>query len=357
MMHDRIHGDRLEVLLRARLASLKDGSATPARLQRDLARLLPRTDADVESEVASALDRLATRNEIARGRGSSVTLTDEGRRAAMEWFGPGIASGPLRWRSCTTRFLPARILGFAAKDRRDAGSATEFVRAAVGLRVAGVTEGPVTPARARRTLLARRIEALTGQESGTLDPGSGEVRGTFASALLSSLAGSPTTRIPPDRLVALIAARAVDADDVAREIIRRWLVGRDAFDDLSGLGGAASATQPPPHSPPPPRPATPATIDLGRFAALVNETARACPAEIRPFGGPDVLVADVWDRLRERPELAEFDLEKFKSWLAKGLNQRMLRLIPADSGKYLDRERFRRSATRFQGFDYHMIRA
>lgn len=289
---------RLQTLALAR-AQTSSKPMTAAAIAKDLERFAPASGPEWREAVAAALAAL-------KGQG---VIDDKHRVLDREALAKRLeGSGKRKWQQLVERLVPALGLGIAGKDafaKQILDGRDGWAAAIAGRALSLWTAGPPPTASALRDLLVWRRLGLPGKPKSLPD----EVRAHFLQLELD------TTPSPSDRLLRILAARALDVQPSDLKVWRnalgqRWLTRRE-------LGGATSDAAPQPASaaaaPAAAAPAPPAAAAAApSFAAALRRAALAVPLEGR-FGERKIFLAAVWDELRRAPAWQELSLADFKA--------------------------------------------
>jgi hypothetical protein len=297
---------RLDTLVVARLATLPAKSrARGADLAATLQRFAPLalTPPAFRDAVEAAVAGLGP----AVDAGTSRPIAGE---LARRLGGPA----PKTWRALADRVLPALGLGVAAGDAKVHArlASRDDWAAAIAARALGLWTAGVPPR------LPAACDALVWRElalPGTPRACPPEVRACFVQRRLG------VDPAPPERLVRLFAARAIDAPRsepraLRDALVRGWLAGRVVGDD---------------------------------FAASV----RAAAAGAQGFGARKAFIAAVWDALRARG--SALSLDDVKRRLVEAHRAGELELARADLVAAMDPALVAASEIVTDGATYHFV--
>ena len=314
--------DRLDVLLLARLrmyAKPHQGAALAATLY----RYAPTTVAVTSWRelVVHALEGLQARQILT----PPMQLAADGE--LQRRIGPYTVK---QWVGWAERILPGLGLGIRADDAK---AHTRLSRAngwtaAIAARVLGLwTDGPPPT-------LASVCDALVWRELG-LDGAPQvcpmKVRAHFLRRHMVDIPGKP------DRLVRLLATRAVESPNpelgtIRVCLVRRWLVGRELVEDSHEHAAPAKRS-------------------------LLVEDVRRVAQEARDgiFGDRKVFISTIWDALHALPRWSALDRDDFKAQLVEAHRKRELVLARADLVAAMNPELVAASETRADGATFHFV--
>lgn len=312
--------DRLEALVLARIATSRRNLST-VELATALQRFAPAqlTETAWRDAVAQIRDKLAQRRVL-----------DAAPAALVERIGKHAARS---WAQLAERVFPALALGIAPDDKKahDRLAGRDAWTAAIAGRALGLWRDGAPPS------LPALCDAYAWHQLGL--PGRAkrcppEVRALFLQRELRSDAG------PPDRLLRLFAARALDAPRpelraLRDALVRRWVQGQ-------GIGAAVAQAEPP-AAPEPPE----------QFASQVRAVARATHDGV--FGDRKVFIASVWNELRRHATWSSLTLAEFKQRLVTAHRDGKLVLARADLVAAMSPELVAASETRTDGASFHFI--
>lgn len=316
---------RLEIVVLARMSVSKLPSEKDL-VDATLAFALPNGSRErARDMVVEALEALRAHGLVNVRRRA---LTEDGSRTLRETF--GLARTPA-WRDVRDKHLPARALGLvpgskqATEVLREADSiAAAVLRNQLGIREAstlpalcdalvvedlGLPPGPITIARIRSHVLARR---LGGQAKG--DP-----------IAFAARAAATAMRAP-----------RADKRSMVQALGRRWVSEDGASAGTQSLG----------------QPATPVTDD--ELLALVREAIPLVGAEGR-FGAEKVFVSAIWSCIEGDRRLAGLSLDRFKSWLVTANRDGWLVLARADLVGAMNAELVAGSEIKDRGATFHFV--
>lgn len=233
------------------------------------------------------------------------------------------------WAHYVDRVFPALALGIEPSDAKAQSklSGRDAWTAAIAARALGVwTDGPPPSLPSVCDAYAWKQLGLTGRAK-RCPP---EVRAVFLQRELGADPG------PPDRLLRLYAARALDAPRpelraLRDALVRRWLVAASA----STVGATAAADSTP------------------SFTDEVRDVVRGANEGV--FGERKVFIAAAWHELRRRPGYASLELEDFKSQLVRAHRGGELVLARADLVAAMDPELVAASETVADGTTFHFV--
>jgi len=311
--------ERLETLIIARVATAA-GSMSQGEVARALRRFSPSdlTEANWTELIAQSCARLE-RCKVLDERLMLLDVDELGRRVGKH--------SAKTWSQFADRVFPLISIGLSLEDVRLSSrlSGRDAWTAAIAARVLGLwTEGPPPSLSAVCDAYAWHQLGLTGRPK-RCPP---EVRALFFQRELQTDAG------PPDRLLRLFAARALQAQRpdlrVLRDaLVRTWLVGR-ALGPTNDLSSKHDA-----------------------FASEVRTVARGARQGV--FGDRKVFIASVWDDLRQRPSWSSLTLTEFKDRLVTAHRAGDLVLARADLVAAMNPELVAASETLTDGASFHFI--
>lgn len=307
---------RLQTLVLAR-AQTSSKPMTAAAIAKALERFAPASGPEWREAVAAAVAALQAER----------ILDDKRRVVDREALGKRLdGSGKRTWQQLVERLIPALGLGLTAKDAFASGKKILDGRDGWAAAIAGRalslwTEGPPPSASALRDLLVWRKLGLPGKPKRLPD----EMRAHFLQLELD------TTPSPSDRLLRILAARALDVQPTDLKVWRnalgrRWLTRRE-------LGGEKVAAAVPTAAA-----ALPSFLDdVLHAAANLQGTARV--------GSRKVFLAAAWDALRELPAWSALSLEAFKERMLDAHRDSRVGLARADFVGSMDTGLVSRSET------------
>jgi hypothetical protein len=355
--------DRLDVLLLARLRMYEKPQKGDA-LATNLYRYAPSTVAITSwrERVVLALQRLQARQILTSAM--QLAAEDELQRR----IGPHTVK---RWDHWADRILPGLGLGIRAEDAKAHArlSRPNGWTAAIAARSLGLwTNGPPPT-------FVSVCDALVWRELG-LDGVPQEcpvkVRAHFLRKQVADIPGKP------DRLVRLLATRAVESpnpelDTIRACLIRRWLVGRE-LDASTARAPSPSAAVPnivaEAESSASATLAAPAPLvvedgtrrgshepDASAKRRLLVEDVRRVAQEARDgvFGDRKVFISTIWDALHALPRWSALERDDFKAKLVEAHRKRELVLARADLVAAMDPEFVAASETRADGATFHFV--
>lgn len=305
-----IAADRLEHLILARMKT--SPRPTPAaEIAKALYRFAPASTSEHEwrEHVERAVDDLTSRrvapDDLSHRLGKHVART---------------------WAQYVDRVFPALALGIEPGDVKAHArlSGRDAWTAAIAARALGMwNDGPPPSLASVCDGYAWRQLGLAGRPK-RLPP---EVRALFLQRELGSDAG------PPDRLLRLYAARALDAPRpelraLRDALVRRWLAAQSVGVATSQVAAASFAD------------------DVRRVAAAVDDGV---------FGDRKVFISAAWDELRRRPEYASLTLSEFKARLVRAHRAGELVLARADLVAAMDPGLVDASEISADGATFHFI--
>ncbi len=296
--------DRLDTLVLARTATTAERLG-PAALATTLARFAPAsfTGPDWLAAIAATVERTCTLD-------------------AREELGRRLATSDIRtWKQLSERVFPALGLGVAASDSKVLARLVgrdEWTAAIAGRALGLWSEGPPPSLSAVCDAYAWQRLGLTGRAK-RCPP---EVRAVFLQRELQTDSG------PPDRLLRLFAARALEAPRaelrVLRDtLVRRWLLGKELGTQLSS------------------------------FADEVRRVARSASHGL--FGTRKVFISAVWDELRRSGPWSALSLPEVKSRLLAAQRTGALELARADLVAAMDPQLVAASETLADGASFHFV--
>jgi hypothetical protein len=232
------------------------------------------------------------------------------------------------WRAIRTQRLPRLAFGPAGDFKRlDQLAGREAWAAAIVGRATGLWHhgAPPRPAAVCDALVWRSLK-LVGKAKRTPP----EIRTHFLVQILAAGAG------PPERLLALMAAREIDApradlDALRDALVRRWLR------DIPWAGDS---------------PALP-TRSIDDFAGAVRQSADH--ATVGVFGGRKVFISSLWQAMRTRPPVSGMTLDEFKHQLVIAHRAGLVELVRADLTAAMDPGVLRESETAHLEARYHFV--
>jgi hypothetical protein len=329
--------DRLDTLVIGRLATSARPPG-PADLAKALRRFSPRelTDAQWREAIAGALAGLQARE-----------LVDGARRARPDELARRIGGHAVRtWKQLADGVLPGLALGIDAGDAKARArlDGRDAWAAAIAGRALGVWRAGPPPSP------SALCDALVWQELGLAGPPKRcppELRAHFARRRTGG------EMAPPERLLRMYAARAVDAPRVELQalrdgLVRLWLAGREL-----GAGTEAAAGPPAPAPAPAASPPAPAAEPGRELIAEVRAVADAAREGV--FGDRKVFISAVWDALRARPAWASLELDELKARLVAAHRSGELVLGRADLVAAMDPARVAASETRIGDATFHFV--
>lgn len=310
---------RLQTLVLAR-AQTSSKPMTAAAIAKDLERFAPASGPEWREAVAAAVAAL----QAAR------IFDDERRVVDREALGQRLdGSGKRTWRQLVERLIPVLGLGLTAKDAFPSGKTKVlkdrdgWAAAIAGRALSLWTEGPPPSASALRDLLVWRKLGLPGKPKNLPD----EVRAHFLQLELD------TTPSPSDRLLRILAARALDVQpthlNVWRNALgRRWLTRRE-------LGGEKVAAAVPPSAAPTKHPEPAVSVPEPSFANDLRRAALGVPESGR-FGDRKLFLAAVWEELRQNSTWSGLSLDDFKKRVLEAQRRGDVMLARADLVSAMD---------------------
>ena len=310
--------EHVDTLVIARLATTPMQRA--GELATALARYAPTASADRTwpAEVLEAVDRLRARAVLGPGLVDPHELS---RRTG--------APARATWAQLTDRFLPALGLGLAPSDAKASERLVgrDAWAAAIAGRALGLwREGPPPSLAAVCDAHAWTSLGLRGRAK-RCPP---EVRALFLQRALDTEAG------PPDRLVRLVAARAVDAPRTELRalrdaLVRRWLAGAPlAEGSPAGSGGGPAA-----------------------LVDAVHAAARRATQGV--FGDRKVFISTIYELLRGEATWAALTLPALKEQLYAAHREGTLELTRADLVAAMDPALVAASETAIDGATFHFV--
>ena len=371
--------DALVDLVLVRLAA--GGGATRAETIRDLSffvahRLSPgEWRQTAESALASLLSQgLATEK---RGR---YMATEKGAARAGDFLAlrKTVSLGP--WAEVRDSQLIARALGLEGEStpKLKALSTPEGLRALVVQKAFGLPRRlKTTPARLRGELALIALERAFGNK---IKSGLGSGAGLSAKAgrmLAAQLCRRPREHSTDSRLIAELAAEAVEAAQPSLDVLRAAIMKRFVSESLDGGAAPVRTTpQPPPRRQPSRTSASggqtgqslaaandtlPASgplptvrPDLDEFALEV--TRRAAPVAEGWPGNRKAFISQVWPSIRDgRPEWGLSDIE-FKCMLVEAHRAGRLALTTADLRNKNNIKDIQDSAISYMNTVWHLVR-
>ncbi len=300
-----------------------------------LARIVTTTRSLSSFDVASAVQRFAPAQLTESAWREAIVTTieelqrrgviDGGRRADPATLVARIGKTTARtWAQLAERVFPALALGIAADDKKahDRLAGRDAWTAAIAGRALGLwRDGPPPSLPAVCDAYAWHQLGLPGRAK-RCPP---EVRALVLQRELRSDAG------PPDRLLRLFAARALDAPRpelraLRDALVRRWLQGQ-------GVGTVIAEPE--------------------QFASQVRDVARGAHDGV--FGDRKVFIVSVWNALRRQATWSSLTLAEFKQRLVTAHRDGKLVLARADLVAAMSPELVAASETRTDGASFHFI--
>lgn len=371
----------LRDLVLVRLAA--EGGATRAETIRDLSffvahRLSP---GEWRQTAEMALTDLLTRRLVTEKRGRYVA-TESGLARASEFLAlrSSVTLGP--WPDVRDSQVVARALGLEGEStpKLKALSTPEGLRAVVVQKAYGLPRRLKTsPAKLRGELALIALERAFGNK---IKSGLGSGTGLSAKAgrmLAAQLSRRPREFSSDSRLIADLAAEAMEAAQPSLDVLRAAIMKRFVTELLDGIAPAITRTggmgTPPPRAEPPrtvptaapartPRPANdrepasgPLPIvrpDLEEFADEVAQ--RATPVAEGWPGNRKAFISQVWPAIRDgRPEWGLSDIE-FKCMLVEAHRAGRLALATADLKNKNNIKDIQDSAISYMNTVWHLVR-
>lgn len=365
------------------------GGATRVETIRDLTFAVAHklSPGEWRREAETALAALVARGAAEEKRGR-YTATEAGLAAAARFLAlrPNVRLGP--WPELRDSQLTARALGLEGEStpKLKALATPEGLRAVIVQNAFGLPRRLKTsPAKLRGELALIALERAFGNKikSGL---GSGTALSAKAGRMLAAqLLRRPREPASDSRLIADLAAEAVDAVQPSLDVLRAAIMKRFVSDLIAGRGvdagsqGASPSVQPPRPGPSPARAAkevataavrvppaaandaTPRagpmpTIrpDLDEFAAEVVR--RAAPLAEGWPGNRRAFICDVWPAIRSgRPEWGLSDIE-FKCMLVEAHRAGRLALATADLKNKNNIKQIQDSAISYMNTVWHLVR-
>ena len=297
----------------------------PKDVCRDVGKLLG-FDFSV-SQLDDVRNELADAGFLTKGKRHTFSLTDAGRRRALQYLGVDELAPRTNWSSVIAKYLFPKAAGLPANMAAKIDSGDKLA-AFILKRKYGLT------GRAGSTV-SQVLEAVVCKELGF--SGETTLNGLLC-VVLSRLIGSE--RLAKDKLVQQLplfetGLGAVKADAARNMIVRDW------------LGGVPLMPRPHELSPADP-------FDLTAFAATVRALALGSPAEDR-FHDNKVFIAPLWRASQREPNFPRLSLPEFKERLIEANSQNLLHLSRADFVQAMDPQLVSDSESAYLNATFHFV--
>lgn len=330
----------VERLLLARLLIPSKRPPTLASVKKQLSPFFEHrlTTAEWNGLFESALVSLA---EASLATAKPLTLTEAGRKQALESIGMQQVPPRLTWKALKDAWLTPLALAAPVDDSRS----RDRLKSTDGLKGYILKREYRLPFDKCPTL-KESLDALIWKQLGIETN-----RPVTRDALLEEVVGrllDPSGRLKKKRIQDQLPAKALGAsqtkpDELRLAAIRRWIEQRGAFsapghDQASAGDGASAASK---------------ADDLAEFGERVQAAARASVSG--RFGPNKVFIGQVWRQLEADPHVANMDLDAFKSRLIEANRVGLVSLSRADLVEAMNPEEVVASETRHLNAVFHFV--
>jgi hypothetical protein len=323
-------------LILVRLLTGGDKGATLTQVKKDVEPLLQHrwTGASLTDLLDTTFAQLGSAgllNRTRKGKTDRGTLTEAGRRHALEFLGIDDLPARSTWTTLKKTYLLARVLGLPAPR----GEGVKRFSSDPGFKAALLRSTHALPLDSFPTL-AQATDALAWKLFG-VDSTRPFTKDAALNELFNRPLGEHRQSDHKKALVKLVSKAANARNDKPGEL--REAVIRGWVDRGAQAAAPTSAARP---------------FDLTEFARRVVSAARSVPTG--RFGENKVFIAHVWRALRGAPDLDGWAFPEFAQKLIEANHARLLDLSRADLVEAMDPEDVRESEVRHLGASFHFVR-